>query len=198
MNTLQPETIHRQNKILAPIILAISIILLVVALWPLYSSAIEKSATLANLDSQYETKMTVRDGLMRIQEMFASGAKNDLIEKVQKLDIPYNVPDIMQAVMLNDYTRSTLSSPARITLGGISVSPGSKLPNGLSLGQVSVAVTGGDMYDVIDFITYLTTDSPYAFTIDSISLPIDTDPTRAYLNGSAFSLNLSLGMYYFE
>ncbi len=54
------------------------------------------------------------------------------------------------------------------------------------------------MYDVIDFITYLTTSSPYAFTIDSISLPLDTDPDIAYFNGSKFSLSLSLGMYYYE
>lgn len=54
------------------------------------------------------------------------------------------------------------------------------------------------MYNVIDYITYLTTSSPYAFTIDSISLPLDTDPESQYLIGSKFSLALSLGMYYYE
>ena len=44
------------------------------------------------------------------------------------------------------------------------------------------------MDDVIDYITYLTTNSPYAFTIDSISLPLDTDPSKAYVNSGKFSL----------
>lgn len=61
-----------------------------------------------------------------------------------------------------------------------------------------VDVTGGDMYEVIDYITYLTTASKYAFTIDSISLPLDTDPNSQSVNGSRFGLSLSLGMYYYE
>jgi hypothetical protein len=63
---------------------------------------------------------------------------------------------------------------------------------------VSVGVSGSDMYSVIDYITYLTTTSPYAFTIDSISLPIDTDVTQALTNNGQYSLSLSLGLYYYE
>lgn len=55
------------------------------------------------------------------------------------------------------------------------------------------------MYDVIDYITYLTTNVPYAFTLDTINLPIDTAPTEA-LNGNSgkLSLTLALGVYYYE
>ncbi len=54
------------------------------------------------------------------------------------------------------------------------------------------------MYDVINYITYLTTNSRYAFSIDSISLPLDTDPSKGYANAGKFSLGLSLSMYYYE
>lgn len=116
MHNIHPEVIHKQNKVLAPVILAITIVLLIAVLRPLYATTTAKNATLVQLENQYEGKKGVKEELLKIEEMFASGAKNDLIDKVNKLNKVYNIPDIMQAIMLNDFTRSTISSPARITL----------------------------------------------------------------------------------
>lgn len=48
---------------------------------------------------------------------------------------------------------------------------------------------------MVEFITYLTQESPYVFTIDGITLPIDTSVPR---DDEPIGLNLSLGIYYFE
>ncbi len=195
---MQNETISRQNRVLAPIILAITIVVAILILRPVYAWFIEKNALITQNISTLESRTTVYNKLLEIRAMFDSGATSDLQKKVDQLDRKFNVSDIMETVMLNLFTKANLSEEPKISIGTISVSKWSKLPNGLSFWQVSIDVTGWDMYDVIDFITYLTTNSPYAFTIDSISLPLDTDPEVQYLNGSKFSLSLSLGMYYYE
>ncbi len=195
---MQNETIHRQNKVLAPVILAVSIILAVLVLRPFYTDMIEKSSILDRTQIELEGKTTYLDGLKKTQALIESGSTSDLKKKVDQLGKKFDVPDIMQTVMLNDYTKPTLSTDARIAIGWVSVSKWGKLPSWLSEGTVSTTVTGGDMYDVIDYITYLTTSAPYAFSIDSISLPIDTDPSKSYSNGGKFSLPLSLKMYYYE
>ncbi len=195
---MQNETISRQNRVLAPIILAITIVVAILILRPVYAWFIEKNALITQNISTLESRTTVYNKLLEIRAMFDSGATSDLQKKVDQLDRKFNVSDIMETVMLNLFTKANLSEEPKISIGTISVSKWSKLPNGLSFWQVNIDVTGWDMYDVIDFITYLTTNSPYAFTIDSISLPLDTDPEVQYLNGSKFSLSLSLGMYYYE
>ena len=197
-DSLHQETITRQNRVLAPIILAVSIILAILVLRPFYIDTIEKNTIADRVQNDLEAKSGALAELQKIQVMVDSWTTSDLSKKVTQLSQVFDVPDIMQAVMLNDYTKSTLSSDAKIAIGSISVGKWTKLPNGLSLGQVSTTITGGDMYDVIDYITYLTTNSPYAFTIDSISLPLDTDPSKAYVNSGKFSLWLSLSMYYYE
>jgi hypothetical protein len=78
--------------------------------------------------------------------------------------------------MLNDYTKNTLESGARITISSLTVSEGAKLPNGLSLANASISLQGKTVDEIINYITYLTTESAYAFTIEDISLPIDTAP----------------------
>lgn len=195
---MQTETITRQNRVLTPILLAIILVVGVLITRPMYTDFLEKSSELATLRSDVSTKEKTRDDLLAIQAQFASGGTTELAKQVARLDVKYDVSDIMETVMLNEYTKSTLENPDPIIeLGAISVSKGAKLPSGLSLANVSVQVTGRTMNDVISYITYLTTESRYAFSIDSISLPIDTDPNQLFSNG-VFSMPLSLSMYYFE
>ncbi len=82
----------------------------------------------------------------------------------------------MQTVMLNDFTKSSIGNPAHINISSISVDKGRKLPNGLSLGSVNIAIQATSVDDIVSYITYLTTASDFAFTLDNISLPIDTNP----------------------
>lgn len=114
---MQNETIHRQNKVLAPVILAVSIILAVLVLRPFYTDMIEKSSILDRTQIELEGKTTYLDGLKKTQALIESGSTSDLKKKVDQLGKKFDVPDIMQTVMLNDYTKPTLSTDARIAIG---------------------------------------------------------------------------------
>lgn len=192
------ETITRQNRVLTPILLAVTILFLIFVTKSIYLQYMEKSTTLTAATTSLEAKKVIRDSLLKIQAQFASGATTDIAKKVERLDKKFEVSDIMETVMLNDFTKTGLATDSKIAIGTISVDKGTKLPNGLSLGHVNFDVSGKDMYDVIDYITYLTTNSSYVFTLDNISLPLDTAPTEALTNGGKFSLSLSLGIYYYE
>lgn len=56
--------------------------------------------------------------------------------KIEKYNHSFNTSDIMEEVMINNFTKSTALTPASITIGSISVDKGKKLPNGLSLANV--------------------------------------------------------------
>jgi hypothetical protein len=117
--------------------------------------------------------------------------------KVKKINQKWNTTDIMQRIMLTDFTKGGSLAPARISIGSISVTRGSKLPSGISLGSVNVAVKAATLTDMIDYITYLTTVSDTLFLLDSINLPIDTNPSDTSGDGGV-SLSLQLGVYYYE
>lgn len=98
--------------------------------------------------------------------------------------------------MLNKYTKSTALTPAAINIWGISVSEGNKLPSGLSFGTVTMNISADSPEQIVDYITYLTTESSLPFTIDSINLPLDTANTNQ--NPTAISLSITLWVYYYE
>lgn len=49
---------------------------------------------------------------------------------------------------------------------------------------------------MVDYITYLTQSVPYAFTINEVTLPLDSTDTNP--SESGVTLALSLGVYYYE
>lgn len=188
----------RYNRIYAPFIVGITLIVWVFFAQPTYTKYIDTKTQLFNIQTEHQSKQKELDTLVALQKEFASSSGSaEVIEKVKKLDQKFEADRIMSAVMLNDFTRpSTLWQP-RISISSISVDKGSQLPNGLSLGSVWVGVSARTVDDMVDFITHLTQSSEYAFTIDSITLPINT----ALENEQDFwwiSLGLSLGVYYFE
>ncbi|MDD2693354.1 MAG: hypothetical protein PHY14_00300 [Candidatus Gracilibacteria bacterium] len=192
------ETIARQNRVLTPILLAVTIFFLIFITKSIYLQYMEKSTTFTSVETNRESKVKMRDELLKIQAEFASRATTDIAKKVEKINKKFEASDIMETIMLNDFTKTGVGTDAKIAIGSISVDKGAKLPSGLSLGHVSFNVSGTDMYDVIDYITYLTTNSSYAFTLDDIILPIDTAPSESLTNGGKFSLSLSIGIYYYE
>ncbi len=116
------ETHIRQNRVLAPIVLALSIILGVFLLRPFYTNTIEQSVITDRVQSTLEGKTDTYNSLLKVQELLNSGTTSDLSKKVAQLNQGFNVSDIMGSVMLNDYTKSTLSANAPIAIGSISVS----------------------------------------------------------------------------
>lgn len=193
--TPQNDTIQK-NRVYAPIIIGLSLLLITLVLYPIYTTYVDTSIQISALEKTKSEKEKKINEIKAMQAMFASSGSSDLKEKVKKYSHTFNTSDIMEAVMLNKFTRATQLTPASIEIGSISIGKGSKLPNWLSLASVSVNITGDTPAQIIQYITYLTTESPFAFTIDSISLPLDTASASA--DATTTSLSLSLGMYYYE
>ncbi len=166
---------------------------------PLYEwyllSATERMVT----ENNYEEKAKVLESLTAMKKQLESQwtGTTELTDKVNKLTKKWDSADIMAVVMLNEFTLSNSLTSSRISIGTISTSKGSKLPSGLWLWNVSVSVSARTLDDMITYITYLTQKSPFVFTIDEISLPIDTGASDDTSNDS-ISLALSLGVYHYE
>lgn len=179
---------QKYNRVYAPILLSITLILGMFMLKPAYTEYLAKQTQLATIEKQKAEKKLLLESLTAVQKSFSESGSSEMIEKVRKLDQKFDVSNIMSVVMLNDYTRPNAISKPKISIASISVDKGSKMPSGLSLGTVSLSLSSLSVDDMIDFITYLTQSSGYVFTIDSIALPIDTLNTTPLASG--VSLNI--------
>ncbi len=185
-----------QNRILAPICLGIALLCAIVFLKPTYATYIENKSVLSSLEKEQERLTTEYESLKAIKENVGSLLSPEKLERIQKLAKKYDTSDIMSTVLLNNFTKDSANESALISISSISVGKWKKLPNGLSLGNVSISFQGKTIADIITFITYLAQKTDYVFTLDSISLPIDTAP-ESVMAGS-YGLSISLWVYYYE
>jgi len=193
---MQPNNITTKNRIYAPIIIGFSLLIIIFWIYPLYTSYTDTSVEIASLSKSVSDKTGQINTIKNMQERFAGSGSDDLKVKVQKYKNAYSTSDIISTVMLNKFTESSTFTPAMINIWSINVNPGRVLPNGLSLATVSLSITAGDPKQIIDYLTYLVNESAYAFTIDAISLPLDTATDTASTTGITLSINL--GVYYYK
>lgn len=186
----------RKNRVFAPIIIGLSLFLIVFMLYPMYISYIDTNITISNLEKSKAEKQKKIDEITAMQRIFTGSGSSEIKSKVQKYNHVYSTSDILESVMVNKFTKASEFTPSSINVGSISVDKWRKLPSGLSLANISVVVSADTPDMIIDYITYLTTESNFAFTIDSINLPLDT--ASAAQNNKWLSLSLSLWVYYYE
>lgn len=81
-----------------------------------------------------------------------------------------------------------------ISIASFSVSRGEKVPNGLSLATISLSFKADNLGVLNNYLNYLTNskENKRSYIIKNISFPFDSTKNEAV------SVNLSLGMYYFE
>ncbi len=185
-----------QNRIIAPICLGIALLFGIVFLKPTYASYVEKQAVIASLDREHVKLNVEYDNLKAIKDNIGSLLSPEKLARIEKLSKKFDTSDIMSTVLLNNYTKDSENESALISIASISVNQWKKLPNGLSLGTVSLSFQGKTIPDIINFITYLAQETDYIFTLDAISLPIDTAPDQT-LAGS-YGMSITLWVYYYE
>ena len=188
---------YTKNRVIAPILIGVSILFGVLAVKPLYTSSIETRSALATVNASIEQKTSDKEKLIQIKNMSSSGMSDAIKAKVTQLDRKFVPSDLMQEVMLNKFTEKQDSGVPTIIVSNISVDKWGKVPSGLSLGHVNISIRRTSLDAVIDYLTYLTTESGFAFTLDNITLPIDTDPETT-LAPTSYGMSLSLWVYYFE
>lgn len=177
-------------------LIGIAILIGIVFLRPLYASYIENDITLTSLTHE-DTKLQKEYlSLKAIRDNINTAFTPEKQARIAKLAKPYNTSDIIEIIMINNFTKESASQWASINISSVSVWEWKKLPNGLSLWTVNIALQWKTVADIIAYITALTQDSAYAFTLDNISLPIDTAPETTTSGG--YALNISLWVYYYE
>lgn len=193
------SNIIQKNRVYAPVVVGIALLVIVFVLYPIYTKYVDASATIHALEITRSEKQTKVDEIKNMQALFAPGnTKNDLAQKVKKYSQSLDTATIMEQVMINKFTEGTKFNPAPIRIASINVGKGAKLPSGLSLATTSLALSADSVDSIVDYLTYLTTDSPLAFTIDNISLPLDTNPTSSVTGTTGVSLAITLGVYYYD
>lgn len=187
------------TKIYTPIALGFTILFVILVSRPVLADYTAQDSEVQTLESDLSKKQVELTVLSDLQQQLISATSDSVLKKrVDRYGKKFNEADIMETVMLlPEQTRPNPNGTYNLMVKSFTVSKWSKLPSGLSLASVSVAIQAKDIATIIEYVTYLTQDAPMAFTIDSISLPIDTNPESATEAGG-YSLSLSLGMYYFE
>jgi hypothetical protein len=165
-----------ENRIIAPIALGIAILFAILVTRPLYINYIESSARETKMTSQYDALSGEYEKLLSISNSASGGLSEIEKKKIEKIGRKYDRSTVMETILLSQYTRDTPEAPAPISISSLTLSDPTKLPNGLLLTRASISLKGNTVDAIIDYITYLTTETPYAFTIEDISLPIDTAP----------------------
>lgn len=189
--------VHSHNRIYAPIVLGVTLLVGLFLLKPVYTDYMDTRTTESTLTRTLGEKQAKYDALKKMQESFQSGSgASELVNRVNKIDKKWNEADIFSSVMINDFTKGNSLTPPLITVSSISLTKWQKLPNWLSLGTVNLGLSAGSIDQIIEYLTYLTQNTDFVFTLDNISLPLDTGGTDQ--ESSLFSLSVSLGVYYFE
>lgn len=179
-----------------PIIFGVTILFLLFGLKPLYTHYMDVSSRADAVKLSRDTKQKTLDDLLVMKQSLENATgTTDFTEKVKKLSRSWSDADIMASIMLNDYTRSIDGIGSPITIPSISLSKGQKLPNWLSLGTAQLVLYGKSIDDIVNFLTYLTSSSPYIYTLNAINLPI-VAPIQDDIGW--FSLPIGLGIYYYE
>ena len=127
-NTPKNNTVQ-YNRVYAPMIIGLTILLVVLVLYPIYTTYIDKDIEINHLETQKSEKQSKLDKITAIQAIFAGTGTNEIKDRVKKYDHSYNTSDIMEAVMVNKFTKSTTLTPASINISSISIDKGKKLPN---------------------------------------------------------------------
>jgi hypothetical protein len=185
-----------KNTIYAPILVGVSLLLMIFALYPLYTSYRDQAVQIAHQTDILAQKETEFKKISDMQALFAGSGSSDLKVKVKKYNHPLSTPDILQTVMVNTYTESNTLNAALVEIGGISVSPAKKIPNGLSLSTVTFSATASTVDVITEYIDYLTQKSGLAFSLDSITLPLDT--AAAPQDATPVTLSITLSVYGYE
>lgn len=190
--------IHNTQRIYIPILLGITLLFGIFVTRPLYENYMNKEIEYAKIQKSYTEGEQQLKNLQTMQKSFAlnSSWSTDIVKKVNKIGKKWDSAEVISAVMLNEFTLTNSFTTARINIGWITVDKWRNLPSGLSSGTVSLSVSSANLDDMVDYITYLTQNAPYIFTIDEIALPVDTGEEQDNQNG--VSLSLSLGVYYYE
>ena len=162
------------------ILLLVSILLLFWVVQPEYADYADKSTVADGVKSDLEKKTSELDALNTI--------KTRLDDPTVRAQVDRYAGEFREdTVLASVFGARTLG----VNLASVSMSPGQRLTNGLSLANISVSFTTRDLPTLTQYLSYLTApDSDRRYVIKTLAFPYGKD------HKSDISVSATLGMYY--
>lgn len=197
--SLENYNIVRKNRVYAPLLVALSILIFIFVARPMYGAYSASSSELLSLETQIEQKKSEYAKLQELEKSIQDET-SPFASRIEKISQPFHEANILEAVMVNnDFTRKNPQGTSLISLGDVTLSPGTKLPNGLHMGTIHLSIISGSIDNIVGYLTYLTQNAPYAFVLDTITLPLNSTPTSSLENSQvSVSFQVTLGIYYYK
>ncbi len=177
-----------------PVFVALAIIVALFFAHPQYQKYFDLGATSTNLETQKQKFTQELSDLQNIKDEYSASSWSSLVSKIAQ---PFENSEVLDAVMINSFTKKNLDFAPDITITNISIDEGKKLPNWLYQASVNLWLTAGSIDTIVDYLSYLSSSTKYAFTLDTINLPIDTEVWITSWD-TDISMNVTLGVYSFR
>lgn len=179
-------------------ITGLAILIAILIAKPAFSSYNEAKLQLISTETALSSQQSKLQKLEQNAQLIAD-ENSDLAKKVKKISKNFNTSEIMETIMINQFTTinatSGLSKPL-INISNITLDKGSKEPNGLHYGTANMNISADNPATIASFLDYLTTQTPYAFSLNDITLPMNTGTSNTNNSGES-SVSVTLGLYYY-
>lgn len=186
----------QKNRVYAPFITGVAILLAVVVARPMYASYNEADTELTVAKTALQTTQAEHDKL-QAQAAKIADPNSELAKNVKKIAQSFDASTILETVMINPFTTASAVSTAtapRISISDITLDKGAKEPSGIYRGSVNMTIKAQSADIVSAFLDYLTTNTNFYFSLNNISLPIDTHSEQ---QSGEISVPVTLGLYYY-
>lgn len=185
-----------KNKIYAPIITGVAILVAIIAAAPAYSSYNEAGMELDTAKTALD-KSKQELSKLRAQSDKIADPNSPLAQNVAKIAKEFNSSEILETIMVNNFTAPSAALAglnSNIAIENITLDKGAKEPSGIYRGTVNMTVKAANPEMIMGYLDYLTSKTPYYFSLNTLNLPIDTNNTQS---GAEVSIPVTLGMYYY-
>ncbi|EKE26316.1 MAG: hypothetical protein ACD_4C00337G0004 [uncultured bacterium (gcode 4)] len=174
-----------KKNIYSSLILIISLLIVFFITKDMYFENVEKNANLEALNTQSNELQS------ELQELNKIKADLDKNVKMKKILNQFGWEYREDRVVNNIFPKNI----NWLTIWGISMDKWNKLPNWLSLANISVNVEAEKIIDLVNYLDYLTSEnSDIRFLVKNISVPFGADMNM----NQKIQVPINLWMYYFS
>lgn len=189
MNALTETTQARRTQGMTFIILAITLLTGLFYTWDAYTAYIENQDTLTKTRIENVDKKKVLDNLMALGGEDGNGGRIQsdaaLKDSLERYAGTFREDAIIDSIF---------AKGANVSISSITIGKGGKLPNGLSMADISLSLRAPNIATLNNYLDYLTEkkENKKSYVIKNLSFPFDSTKDESV------NVSLSLGMYYFD
>lgn len=185
----------KKNRVYAPMIMGLSIMLMVFVAKPAYTSYDETTLAIVSAENN-EASQQKKLSTLQAQQKKLEDETSEIAKSVQKISKDFDSAGIIESIMIGRFTTPALSGLASkppITVTDLTIDRGSQEPNGIYRGTVTMTVAAQNPEMIAAYLDYITSNTPYYFALNTVSLPVDTETQTS----EEVSVPVTLGFYYY-